>query len=116
MSAPYDQNTYRATVIKNVDGDTSWIEAALPFDITLRMTIRWYGVNSPEIATPEGKAALAWVEGIMPAGSTVLFQSFKSKKEKYGRFLGTFFLADGTNVNDLLVSSGHAVPYFGGKR
>jgi endonuclease YncB( thermonuclease family) len=33
---------------------------------------------------------------------------------KYGRYLATFVLADGTNVNDLAVSTGHAVVYMAG--
>lgn len=34
---------------------------------------------------------------------------------KYGRCLGNIFLGD-TNLNDLLVSEGHANEYSGGKR
>lgn len=116
MSQPYDVNQYQATIVRHLDGDTSWISAHLPFDLTLKMTIRWYGVNSPEISTPEGKAALEWVNSMLPAGTVATFQSYKERKEKYGRYLGTFFLPDGTNVNELLVSTGHAVPYFGGTR
>ena len=113
MSLPYDDNRYKATILRHVDGDTAWIEAALPFDLSLKMEIRWYAVNAPEMSTQAGKDAKAWVEQTMPVGSIVLFQSFRSgKKEKFGRYLGTFFLPDGTNVNDLLVSTGHAVPYF----
>ena len=34
---------------------------------------------------------------------------------KYGRCLGEIFLKD-TKLNDLLITEGHAVAYFGGKR
>ena len=39
----------------------------------------------------------------------------KKARGKYGRILADI-LADGINVNQLLVSEGHAVEYFGGKR
>jgi len=34
---------------------------------------------------------------------------------KYGRCLGEIFLGD-TNLNELLITEGHAVEYYGGKR
>jgi len=119
MSAPYDTNLYRAVVIENHDADTSHILLDVGFDLDIHLTVRYFGINAPELSTPAGKAALAWLNGVMPSGSKVGFRSHKATSnptDKFGRYLGIFVLSDGTNVNDLLVSSGHAVPYFGGKR
>ncbi len=115
MSAPYDTSPIRATIIRLVDGDTAWIAAHLHFDLTLNMTVRFYGINAPEIKTPEGKAALAWLETQMPAGSDVIFQSYRDQKEKYGRFLGEFFV-NGVNINQAMIAAGFAVAYFGGAK
>jgi len=115
MSAPYDTSPIRATILRHIDGDTTWIAAHLHFDLTLNMTVRWWGLNAPEKSTPEGKAALAWVEQQMPAGSDVVFQSYRDSKEKFGRFLGEFFV-NGVNLNQAMIAAGFAVPYDGGKR
>lgn len=113
MSAPYDQNLYRCTVIDHHDGDTSHVIVDAGFDLDIHLTVRWYLINAPELATPEGKASLAWTNTVIPPGSSCFFRSAKDPKDKYGRYLATFILADGTNVNDLAVSTGHAVYYSG---
>jgi endonuclease YncB( thermonuclease family) len=96
-----ENHEYQATIIENHDGDTSKISADLGFGISAKITVRWLGINAPELSTPEGKTAR---------------DALNVSKEKYGRYLATFTLADGTNVNDWLVKSGYAVPYDGGKR
>lgn len=113
MSQPYDQNLYRVHVLNHHDGDTSHIVCDVGFDLDIHLTVRWVGINAPERSTPEGKAALAWLNTIIPPGSDCFFRSAKSPKDKYGRYLATFLLADGTNVNDLAVASGHASAYDG---
>jgi len=117
MSAPYDANLYRAVVVSNHDADTSHIIVDVGFDLEIHLTVRWFGINAPELSTPEGKAALAWLNGVMPAGTAVGFKSHKAPSnpiDKYGRYLGIFTLADGTNINDLAVSTGRAVVYMAG--
>ena len=42
-------------------------------------------------------------------------KTIRDTREKYGRYLGIIFV-NGVNINDLMVSSGHAVAYSGGKR
>ncbi len=116
MSHPYDHNTYRVTIVRHVDADSSEIDVDAGFDLSIRMTARWFGIDAPERHTVAGKAATARVNELLPPGSVCLFQAVKGKKEKYGRYLGTFLLHDGTDVNQLLVEEGHAVPYDGGAR
>lgn len=110
---------YEATIIKITDGDTAKLSADLGFGITAKITIRWLGINAPELTTPEGKTARDALNAKLPPGIVCTITTVKDpslSKEKYGRYLATFTLADGTNVNEWLVKSGYAVPYDGGKR
>ena len=58
---------------------------------------------------------------IIPGGPVItdLFAFFdpceKDDTEKFGRYLGIVFL-DNTDINQTLISEGHATEYFGGKR
>jgi len=92
MSAPYDNNLYRAVITDHHDGDTSHVVVDAGFDLDIHLTVRWYGINAPELATPEGKAALVWLNGVLPPGSDCLFKSAKSPKDKFGRYLASFDL------------------------
>jgi endonuclease YncB( thermonuclease family) len=54
MSTPYDTNVYKATILKHHDGDTTWAEVALGFDVSMRLTVRWSGIDAPELGTAVG--------------------------------------------------------------
>ena len=110
---------YEATIIKNKDSDTSTVLCQLGFGISAKITVRWLGINAPELTTPQGRAARDALNAKLPPGTVCTITTVKDplvSKEKHGRYLATFTLADGTNVNDWLVKSGYAVPYDGGKR
>ncbi len=83
----------------------------LGFDTHTKLTIRWAGINAPEKSTPQGVAALESLRVVLPEGSTCTLETIKGKKEKFGRYLGTFFDEDGVNINEWLVENGHAQPY-----
>lgn len=115
MSA-YPAYTYSAWLLNIHDADTLHCGVDLGCDIALNMTIRFYGINAPELATPAGKASLAWVQNWFqsncPDGKFVI-TTHSDHKEKYGRYLGTIFAVGGTeSLNDALVAAGQAVPYF----
>lgn len=99
---------YRAKVVRVVDGDTVDAEVDLGFDLKLSARFRLLGINSPEKNTQEGKKSLGRLAELLPVGSKVVVQTTKDKKEKYGRYLGTF-LVDGQSINQQLVSEGFAV-------
>jgi len=122
--------TYSAIVTSIHDGDTCRLDVDLNQRINLidrdfgfhfyvqvqRLRVhedfRFFGINAPELATPEGKTALAFLKTMIQVGSTVRAQINKSpSQEKYGRWLATLFLPDGTNVNQKMIDSGNAVPY-----
>lgn len=110
---------YDAWVTTFVDGDTLHCGVDLGIDVAVQLTIRLYGINAPEMSTPEGKASAQWVKdwfnAYAPGGKFVL-KTLKDKKEKYGRYLGVVVSLDRMHtLNDELVAAGQAVPYMMGK-
>jgi endonuclease YncB( thermonuclease family) len=109
----YELNWYKATVVRHVDADTTVVDIDPGFDLTIRKTVRWAGIDAAERFTPEGQAALAYVEQMMPVGSTVIMKSAKSTRDKYGRYLARFFGDNGKPLDVELVEKGWAVAYVG---
>jgi micrococcal nuclease len=101
---------YAARILGVVDGDTIHAEVDLGLDVSVRVTLRLAGINAPEIGTPEGKAAKAWLAGRIAGGRTVVVRTAKDRKEKFGRYLATV-LVDGQNLNEEMIAAGHAVRY-----
>jgi endonuclease YncB( thermonuclease family) len=107
---------YSAWLVAHMDGDTIHAGIDCGLDIATLQTIRFYGINAPELSTPEGKLAAQFVVDWFTAncpGGKFLLRTIKNKREKYGRYLGIILSPDGSkNLNDDLVASGHAVTYF----
>ena len=107
---------YRARILRVIDGDTVQLDVDLGFDVRQRMTVRLYGINAPEMNTPEGKVAKMHLAMLILEGMELELHTLKDKREKYGRYLAVLMLrvpgTDGrTNVNQMMVEDGHAVPY-----
>lgn len=106
--------TYDAWLKELVDGDTLHCGVDLGCDVAINLTIRLYGINAPEMKTPEGKAAkafaLQWFTTNCPSGKFTL-QTVKDKREKYGRYLGTIIAPGGQILNDAMIATGNAVVY-----
>lgn len=100
---------YQAKVLRIIDGDTVDLEVDLGFDVFQRMRIRLFGINAPEMSTPEGKVARFRFGQELPLGATVHLNSIKDKRDKYGRYLG-ILVYNGVNMNDWLVEEGLADP------
>lgn len=98
--------TVPATVVRVVDADTLECDLDLGWRITYRAKVRLAGVNAPEMSTPEGKAARAWVAEVLIAQVTVVSHSL----DKYGRVLGEVRVGD-WDLATALLEAGHAVPY-----
>ncbi len=99
---------YRAKVVRVVDGDTVDTEVDLGFDVKISARFRLLGINAPEKGTKEGRESKERLSVLLPVGSSVVVQTTKDKREKYGRYLGTF-LVDGKSVNQQLVDEGYAI-------
>lgn len=102
---------YKATILKVIDGDTVDVAIDLGLRIFTQQRIRLYGINAPEMRTPEGPAAKKRLAELLPIGAEVVLRTRKDKLEKYGRYLGIFIDADGHEVNQRMVQEGLASPY-----
>ena len=103
---------YAAKYVRSRDGDTYEFEIDLGFEpITTRKAIRIVGFDARERHTPEGKAAKAYVEQLLPTAGSIVIETFKDKrgtaKRTIDRWLGDVWV-DGVNIGDLLVAAGHA--------
>jgi micrococcal nuclease len=112
---------YAATAMSVIDGDTVRLDIDLGFGITSRQVVRLMGINAPELhgqPDPEpGRAAKAFLEGVLYVGAKVRVNTFKDKREKYGRLLAAIWIGeDVTSVNQRMLDAGHAKSYSGGAR
>jgi endonuclease YncB( thermonuclease family) len=77
-----------------------------------RQSVRLLGCNAPELATPAGKNALAFLETILAVGDTVTLVSHGW--DKYGgRIDGAVTLPDGRDLTAVMIAAGHAAAWDG---
>ena len=114
--------TYNATLERVVDGDTIDALVDLGFDTWKKVRIRMYGMNAWESRTRDleekakGLEAKARLIEILEQNNNK-FIVVSHGVGKYGRCLGEIFLKENEDsVNNLLISEGHAIEYYGGKR
>ena len=105
--------TYKAFVMRVIDGDTLKLEIDTGFDEQCHETIRLRGIDCPELDTPEGQAAKCFVERELGACESIILKSTQTRKEKWGRYLGDIFYTNRSGkqvyLNNLLLEKGHAV-------
>ena len=85
---------YKITDIRVVDGDTIEATVDLGFKCYIRRYIRLYDVDTWETKGPnkiKGKEAKKHLKELLNRFSLVVFISYKDKKGKYGRLLGTLW-------------------------
>ena len=116
---------YKVKLDRIIDGDTVDCYIDLGFDIQTKKRIRFAGINTPESRTRDleekkrGLAAKARLKEILEQASEIHLDS--QGLGKYGRVLGKLHVSSENlptmiNVNELLITEGHAVEYHGGKR
>ena len=105
-------------VTKIVDGDTFDCILDLGFDVLLEGRVRMLGIDTPESRTRDleekayGLLAKEWLVDHMKGEDIIVQTVVDNEKGKFGRILGTV-IVDGTNINDQMISEGHAVKYHG---
>lgn len=122
--------TWNAIVTNVHDGDTVTLDVDLAKKITgkdktfgfhvyaeqgrLRFhnATRLYGINAPELATPQGVTAAQALQARLPVGSPVLLTTWLNQNDKYGRVLGRVE-QNGVDVNQWMVDGGYAVVWYG---
>ena len=76
------------------------------------LSCRVYGINAPELNTPEGKDALAYAQTLLAPGD--ICQLVSHSWDKYGgRYDGIITLPDGRDFADEMLKAGHAKEYYG---
>lgn len=121
----YEYDVLECTV---VDGDTVDLTIDLGFGLSRKDRFRLYGpdpngkagLNAPEMSTTEGKMAAAWLAGylstLLDNGFTLIAQTVKDRREKYGRYLVVLFArkpgarvtSTPVNINEMLLEQGYA--------
>ena len=110
---------YNCKLRRVVDGDTIDVEVDLGFDVWVHERVRMYGINTPESRTKDlwekelGKAAKSRLLELLP--NTFKIKTQKDAKGKFGRILAVVEV-DGRNINEQLITEGHAVAYHGGTK
>jgi len=114
-----DMYTYKAKLIRVVDGDTIDAEIDLGFDTIVRKRIKLYGINTPDTRTKDliekekGHAAKQRLTELI--NSEFVVETILNKRGKYGRVLGIVYNItsndETVNINETLVNEGHAVKY-----
>ena len=114
---------YKATVVRCIDGDSVIFDIDCGFDVHLKaQSVRLYGIDTAETrgGTPElkvlGNIAKDYVTQMIPVGSEVLLKTHLDRKGKFGRILGKPYNANGLDICKLMIDSGNAVEYWGGKK
>ncbi|MCG7868176.1 MAG: thermonuclease family protein [Candidatus Thiodiazotropha taylori] len=102
--------TYRAVITDVYDGDTVTADIDLGLSTWVHgEKLRLYRINAPEVRGAERTVGLEsrdWLrEKVL--GKTVIIQTIKDRKGKYGRYLAEIWLNQ-QNMNDLIVAAGHA--------
>ena len=120
---PKSKFYYGCELLRVIDGDTIDVRADLGFDVSLKLRLRFAGINTPESRTRNkeekalGLAAKARLVEILESADSIEFESFG--KGKFGRVLATPYVVNNDKRSDvcqMLVREGHARLYDGGKR
>lgn len=114
---------YRCELSRVVDGDTVDLIVDLGFNVNVKERFRLLGIDAPESRTRDleekqlGIASTNFLKLLLKAKSMKVTTK-KDKKGKYGRWIGTLYIADRyafeatkdwQNVNEMMVLNGHAV-------
>ena len=103
---------YDAKITKIIDGDTIDAQIDLGFHMQANLRFRLAGIDTPELRIKDQYAdalkAKQYIENMI-LGARCVIES--SKGDKYGRWLATVYLPDGSSVNEKLLQEGLAKPY-----
>jgi len=102
--------TYFCKVERVIDGDTVVVTIDLGLHIKVTRTVRFLGIDAYEMNTPEGRAAKEYLVQLFVSDLPIVIQTQLDRDDKYGRLLGTFYIATiaGTNINKKMIEAGFA--------
>lgn len=101
--------TYRAKLIRVVDGDTVYLEVDCGFHIKVTHSFRLYGINAPELRDAQGPEARDWLTQAL-TNKALVIDTYKA--DSFGRWLCTIYIdGEATSINQQLMDAGFAVQY-----
>jgi micrococcal nuclease len=103
---------YKAKVLNVVDGDTIDVSIDLGLQIHTLQRIRLYGIDTPERGQPGFLEASDRLKYLI-LDKNVIIKTYKVSK--YGQYLGEIMF-DEMNINEMMITEGHAKKYFGGTK
>jgi len=112
-----------AKVLYVIDGDTFRAQVTIWPDLTIETNIRVARIDTPEkkrgslceAERQAGYVASAYAKQLLPKNSQVFLSGLK--KGKYpGRMIAEVQLADGRSFGQIMLRSGHAIAYDGGRK
>ena len=109
---------YSCVVDRVVDGDTVDVTIDLGFKIFHKARVRMYGIDTPESRTrnkdekARGLLSKSFLQEQIDSCTKLVIQTKKDAKGKFGRILGDL-VADGKNINQLMIAKHMAVRYIG---
>ena len=103
---------YSAKIIRVVDGDTIDALIDVGFGITVNQRLRILNLDTPEKFRPScesekmhGEAATAFAKELL-CNQSVMINTQKDKKGKYGRLLASITLNDGSDFATVMLKEG----------
>lgn len=111
LAALASYGPYRAVIAHVVDGDTFYVMCDVGLNDYAFRVLRLKDVDTPEMNTPEGKAARYYVLALMPPGTPCVVTTYRDTTT-FGRYVADVqFLHDGLSFDlaAFLVNAGHAV-------
>lgn len=103
------ERQFNGVIKRWVDGDTVIAVCDLGFRLSAEVTFRVAGINTPEKGKPGYQESVLRVNQLAPSGTSVLL--ICSGHDKYGRWVASVHTSDGTDIGNLLLVEGLAVPY-----
>jgi len=105
--------SYKAKLVRILDGDTVVCDIDLGFYMTARLPVRLAHINAKERNELGGKEATEHLRALL-SNEELRLVTYKPK-DKYGRYLADVFVND-MNINQKMIADGFANSYEGGKR
>lgn len=109
---------YPCRVQRVIDGDTFEVVIDHGFGLASTRTVRIFGIQAPEIRTPEGKQSKEWAESWVgnPMGNWPMQLVTHSLRDKYGRQLGDLIKPTGANYSNSAINAGTVTSWDGRKK
>ena len=96
--------TYPARVESVIDGDTIWVVIDCGFDTFIRAKLRFRGIDTPELGTPEGDKVRQYVRRALRTCPRIVVRTHKY--DKYARYLSDIFYLPGSKSPERICNQG----------